>query len=373
MFNEYGKITDLIIGSPQNAMLPKFKDSFILTHQFDNLLKLPYTNYNIPLHKLINVLGHNTKKSFSKVLPIPGYEYPKYIIDKAKKESDNLEKILSTQYQIKCHRPDTTKLNIMHFNNTTSHFNCNNPRDVMVTYGENIYITPMAEKSRYYENLCYKDIISQYYNSSNIVTIPKSKMKMTLYDVNNRYLTNNSDIVFDAADTLKIGKHFFIQRSIVTNDVAINFMEQKLKNDGFKVHKLEFHEDYPHHIDATLNTIKPGIFIENPTRPLLDKYKIQMKKCGWKFFKIPESINKNGMLCSKWLNMNWLQIDERHIVIEETEKDSIKFLESIGMKCIPVPYKKNYIFGGGLHCTTLDLKRENQFPLDYGFECYCDV
>jgi hypothetical protein len=115
MFNEYGKITDLIIGSPQNAMLPKFKDSFILTHQFDNILKLPYTNYNIPLHKLINVLGHNTKKQFSKALPVPGYEYPSYIIDGAKKESDNLEKILSTQYQIKCHRPDTTKLNIMHW------------------------------------------------------------------------------------------------------------------------------------------------------------------------------------------------------------------------------------------------------------------
>ena len=26
----------------------------------------------------------------------------------------------------------------------------------MITYGENIYITPMAEKSRYYENLCLR-------------------------------------------------------------------------------------------------------------------------------------------------------------------------------------------------------------------------
>lgn len=370
MFDEYGKITDLIIGNPQNAMLPLLKDSFILSHQLDHIFNLPFTDINIKISKVLNYdqNKYNISRYLSKFMIVPGYKYPSYIINQAKKESDNLERILSNQYQIKCYRPDTTKLNFCHFHNTKSHFNANNPRDVMFTYGSKIYLTPMAEKSRYYENLCYKDIISQYFDNYNIVTLPKSKMKKNLYDINHKYLTNNSDIVFDAADTLKIGKHLFIQRSIVTNNIAINFMKKNLKSKGYKVHKLEFHEDFPHHIDATLNTIKPGIFIENPTRPLLSKYKIKIKRCGWKFFKIPESNNSNGILCSKWLNMNWLQIDERHIVIEKTEKKSIKFLESLGMKCIPVSYKKNYIFGGGLHCTTLDLKRDNQLPLDYGFK-----
>jgi glycine amidinotransferase len=364
-YDEYGKLTKVVIGVPDRSMLPLFKDSVIVKNQV-----LDFIPFMLPLCSKENI--YNTVLSsfpnLQYVVPYSGSYYYNNLINDAKKESDNLEYILNKQ-GVETFRPDPSKLRHNYSLNDwscNSHFNCNNPRDVFFTYHNLIVETPMAERSRYYENECYSDIL---YNNNELehYVMPKSKMLDSLY-TEPTYITNNSDYAMDAADCLKIGKHLFIQRSVVTNDYTIEYLKNKLAKYGFHVHKLYFNDSHPHHIDATLNTIKPGVFIENPTRPMNNKSNKQLIKCGWKFYKAPVSNQNNTLLCSRWLNMNWLQIDERTIVIEEKEKDTINFLESLGMKCIPIPYKNNYIFGGGIHCSTLDLHRENQQALNYGFE-----
>lgn len=364
MYDEYGELLSVIIGLPNFAMLPSFDDSVIIKNQITSFI--PFFN----LENKLKIYDEVYKKIpiLNFVAPKTSSYYNDYLIQEALKESNNLQYILEKR-GIKCYRPDPKQLlNINKHHecwDTTCHFNCNNPRDVFFTYDDYIIETPMAERSRYYESQCYNLIIKDI--KPKHLIMPKSKMLDSLY-TDEKYVTNNTDICMDAADCLKLGKHLFIQRSIVTNDVAITYLKELLKPKGIEVHKLLFHDDTPHHIDATLNTIKPGIFIENPTTPMHSKLKKEFEQNGWKFYQVPQSTQNDTLLCSSWLNMNYLQIDEKTIIIEESEKPTIKFLESLGMKCIPIPYKNNYIFGGGLHCTTLDIERANQSKQSYNLK-----
>ncbi len=70
--------------------------------------------------------------------------------------------------------------------------------------------------------------------------------------------------------------------------------------------------------------------------------------------------------CSIWLSVNSLMIDDSTIIVEESEKNTIKFLESQGLKVIQCPFRDVYEFGGSFHCVTLDVRRqstlESYFP-----------
>ena len=53
-----------------------------------------------------------------------------------------------------------------------------------------------------------------------------------------------------------------------------------------------------------------------------------------------------------------LVIDDKHIMVEASEKHQIQQLKDFGFEPIPVPFRDAYAFGGGLHCATADVYRE---------------
>ena len=56
--------------------------------------------------------------------------------------------------------------------------------------------------------------------------------------------------------------------------------------------------------------------------------------------------------------MNVMSITPSKIVVEENEKPMIDFLENeIGLDVIPVPFRNVFEFGGSLHCSTWDVRR----------------
>jgi glycine amidinotransferase len=55
--------------------------------------------------------------------------------------------------------------------------------------------------------------------------------------------------------------------------------------------------------------------------------------------------------------MNILMIDEERVVVEKDEIETIRFFKKIGLKPILVDFKDHYIFGGGIHCATSDVRR----------------
>ena len=80
----------------------------------------------------------------------------------------------------------------------------------------------------------------------------------------------------------------------------------------------------------------------------------------------------------KWMNtwtgemqetvfdLNVLVLDEHHIVINKSNKKLEDFLKKHNMEPIVVPFRHRYFWDGGLHCVTLDLRREGPIE-DFDF------
>ena len=61
---------------------------------------------------------------------------------------------------------------------------------------------------------------------------------------------------------------------------------------------------------------------------------------------------------SKWLTLNTIMLDEQRVVVEEEEVDLQKFFEDLGIRCIKVPFKHAFSYGGGFHCYTSEIRRK---------------
>lgn len=168
-------------------------------------------------------------------------------------------------------------------------------------------------------------------------------------------------------DITRCGRDIFVQKSLVTNDVGIEWLTREL-GDKFRVHKMRFPDDLmPVHIDASFVPLRPGLAMTNPDH-LPDKESSQLwLDNDWQFIQAPEpasDIIPPFSLCSQWVSMNLLSLSPSKLVIEETEKALQNMLEDFGFDVITTPFRNVYEFGGALHCTTWDIRR-NDSCVDY--------
>ena len=269
-----------------------------------------------------------------------------------------------------------------------SMFGCMPPRDVLLTVGNEILEATMSFRSRWFEYLCYRPLLEQYYKEDpkfRWESAPKPRLTERTYKQNfwqdwnslskeERWRhTENSDWIitkteplFDAADVVRFGQDLFVQKSMVTNDAGIEWLRRHYP--GHRVHKVSYTEQLPWHIDATLIPLRPGLVLVNPERtPLQKAHNVLFEKNGWKLVEAPRSVRTEKMplcTCSLWLNMNCLVLDPKTICIEAAETPMMELLDKCGFEVIPVPLFEVSPFGGGLHCATADVYREGRLE-DY--------
>ena len=58
--------------------------------------------------------------------------------------------------------------------------------------------------------------------------------------------------------------------------------------------------------------------------------------------------------------MNTLSLGPNTICVEDHETAYIEQLDKLGIDVVPIPYNHVVLFGGALHCTTLDVYREGK-------------
>jgi glycine amidinotransferase len=67
-----------------------------------------------------------------------------------------------------------------------------------------------------------------------------------------------------------------------------------------------------------------------------------------------------------WLAYNVLSLDPDTICVEAAETKVMEQLDKMGLNVIPVEFASVGVFGGGLHCSTVDIFRdgdcEDYFP-----------
>ena len=267
-------------------------------------------------------------------------------------------------------------------------FGCMPPRDVLLTVGNEILEAPMSFRSRWFEYLCYRPLLEQYYKEDlnfRWETAPKPRLTQEAYKKefwqewnalseseqwertkNSDWIITEAEPLFDAADVARLGKDLFVQKSMVTNEAGIDWLRRHYPDH--RVHKVTYREMLPWHIDATLIPLRPGLVLVNPERPpLSDAHNELFKQNGWELVEAPKSVRKEKMplcTCSLWLNMNCLVIDPKTICVEAAETPMMELLDKYGFEVIPVPLFEVSPFGGGLHCATADVYREGSLE-DY--------
>ena len=267
-------------------------------------------------------------------------------------------------------------------------FGCMPPRDCLITVGNEILEVPMSYRSRWFETLSYRPLLESYFHEDpdfKWEAAPKPRLTEASYkegwwekwdslsederwDYTERsdWILTEQEPLFDAADIVRFGKDLVVQKSMTSNDAAIDWLQRHFPDH--RVHRATYRTHTPMHLDSTLVPLREGLVLVNPERPDLDDRQIQFfKKNDWEMLPSPVTQLKERLpltFTSMWLNMNLFVLDPKTVFVEEIETSTMELLDKHGFDVIPVPFWDVSPCGGGLHCATVDVHREGSMS-DY--------
>lgn len=176
--------------------------------------------------------------------------------------------------------------------------------------------------------------------------------------------------MFDAADCLLIGDMMFVQQSMVTNLAGIRWLKRHFAPQGITVHTLHFPYDlYPSHTDCSFVPLNDNFVLTNPDRPVVEEEVKIFRQNDYRLIDAPFHTThlEHPVFCqsSRWLSMNVFSIGPNKVVCEANELPLINMLEKeYGFDVCPIPFRNVFEFGGSLHCSTWDVRR-NGVKKDY--------
>lgn len=244
----------------------------------------------------------------------------------------------------------------------------------------------MSARSRWYEYLCYRPLLEQYFredpnfvweaapkprltdesyvkdywhNSMNVWTDEEKEQRMLA----RQWWTTDKEPLFDAADIIRYGKDIFVQASAVTNGPGLDWLKRHFEPKGIRVHVVAFggYHD-PWHIDTTIFSPRPGLLLQNPIQPCLTPEFLELFRLnGWEIVMTERHTRTEThplCFCGPWLSNNTFSLDPDTICVEAAEVGLMEQLDGFGLEVVPVDFYDVSPFGGGLHCATVDIYRE---------------
>lgn len=258
---------------------------------------------------------------------------------------------------------------------TTECSSANNVRDITLVYNDTIVETPVCIRNRIFENLALYKVFAKAFDNGKggkWIKAPNTHLVESTYDLVDwkedrdfSKINQLFEMAIDAPNFLTIGKDVIVN---VATD--IQYLGYKWVKSLFPESKFHMIKCADSHIDGTLVCLKPGTFLLNPIcqdvmHQLPDKFKT------WKFI-IPEDltemIDTKGMTdvdiqlaSSRGMDMNVLSIDENTVLVNKKAIGVKKALEENGFDIIEIELDNGEIFAGGIHCSTLDIIREDEY------------
>jgi glycine amidinotransferase len=299
-----------------------------------------------------------------------GFRYPNWMVRLAQRELDEFIRILSGE-GITVRRPDIIDFALRCRSRQWSSrgFCVACPRDPFLIVGDEIIETPTCWRSRYFEADAYRALFKEYFaKGARWTAAPRPQLSDELYDYTyrvpepgepQRFVVNEFEPVFDAADFVRCGRDLFVTRSNVTNRSGIEWLRRHL-GPAFRIHEIESRCRQPMHIDSTFMPLAPGKVLVNPDYCDVERLPAILKT--WDLLIAPrpdpvEGVMSRISMCSPWTSINVLMLDEQRVVVDKSQVTLIKALKDWGFKPIPCAFLNYGPFGGSFHCATLDVRR----------------
>jgi len=354
-FTEWAPLEEVIVGDVRGSIFPYYEPFFYgcMPEKFGEQFKLHKKYIRTQIGKIKSGKGLHRK-----------------LIELAQEQLDGLANTL-TKIGVTVRRPKiATELNLKNEIITPtwkikSACYYGNPRDVLAIIGDTILDAPMGCRARSFEYLIYKDLCLEYFkNGAKWIACPKPALRDEMFhdefnpNSKHEFVTKNIEPIFDAATIVKFGKDLVVARDTGCNELGIEWIRRQFPD--YIVHVLETEDPRPLHLDTTFIPLCQGKIMVNTDycKKIPDALK------HWEIKPIPEFTPKDDIvyaLASPKLAANVLSLDGKRILVEESEKNLMDFLSDWGFEPIPIPFRYHFLFGGGLHCATLDVRRKDHF------------
>lgn len=298
----------------------------------------------------------------------------------SEQRQEDLDEIASTltKLRIKVQRPVRLKLDQ---NFRTPYFEeeligAENIRDQTLILGHEIIETPPLWNRRYFENELLKDIFYAHFRSgANWTTAPKSRMREQDYDFN--FISNKTpreifqtydgkmshhDIMFDAAQCMRFGRDIVMNISNANHWAGYQWLQRHV-GERFEIHPVNLTD---HHIDGMFVPLREGLLLIN-CQGMKEKIRLLPEWLQkWDYIQVTSlhaSESSEFHMASANIKVNVLPLSpKKTMIFEENPGDSQELSESLvksGIEPVIVRLRHSRIFGGGLHCVTLDTERDD--------------
>lgn len=301
--NEWDQLRSVIVGSAKHANWPK----------------------NDP------VFSKESEKTTWTETPVPSGPVPEWIVEETEEDLQGLCDILTAQ-GVEVHRPGE-----LDFTLADGMYNyC--PRDRLLVAGTTIVDTAMMYPCRDMELQCYQQFVDR---AERYIQMPRKQ-----------------DMICDAANICRLGDKWLYLESASGNRKAGEWLAEQFPD--IDIYGCNFYSGV--HIDSTIVPLREGLVVLNGSRidesncPKVfdewDKIYIGEKDIvAQDFYQYPYA--------SKWIALNMLSVNPNTVIVDKKQTKIIKKLEKRGFTVIPHELRHSRTLGGGFHCVTLDLWREN--------------
>ena len=260
-----------------------------------------------------------------------------------------------------------------------------NIRDNTLILGDEIIETPPQIRSRYFETQFLTPIFAEYFRKGAKWTVmPRPLMTDASFDPSYARQSPGGSVqhvsdpqpspydvgyemMFDGAQCLRLGRDLLVNVATENHALGCDWLERHLAG-RFRIHRVYRLAD--NHIDSMVLALRPGLLLVRTP---------QIAEClprplrAWDAIFPPEPEEDNFprydhddlVLTSPYIDLNVLSIDPDTVMVNEACPELMRVLEKRGLTVVPIRHRHRRLFGGGLHCFTLDTVREGSKPEDY--------
>lgn len=304
--------------------------------------------------------------------PIDHYHVTMDLIDKRNQQLDDLENTLNKYCDVYRPKPLT---NIIPF--STPSFkselsSASNVRDLTLVYGDKLIETPTFVRNRYYENTLLYDVYNEVTGGMNWIKSPHTELTESTIDIGHwegdrdyNNVPSNYVMAIDGAQFLRIGRDCIVNINSYNHWLGYQWVKSFYPDTDFHVINVA-----DNHIDGALVSLAPGKFLVDPKYRGIEKI-MPSKFKNWEYL-YPEDLTSNidvdGMTdidirlaSSRGMDINIFSIDESTVVVNKRAYGVKDILDKNGFNVVEVELDNGEIFAGGIHCSTLDLVRDDEY------------
>jgi glycine amidinotransferase len=338
--NEWGRLREVILGSPEGARLPSMDD--VSQRNFDRL----------------------SPADLSQVQP---GAMPEHVIEETREDLADLALTLR-RLGVVVHQAEglSHSAPVQAPEWQAEPENAINIRDITLIHGDLVVDAPSPTRGRAFETYAVRDLLSDAGDRSHwMVAPPRPCLRDHTYDLSRERGINDTEPLFDAANCVRLGTDIIIDLNNTANSKGASWLQQTLdRHHGtgkVRVHPVSLSPD---HIDVIIVPLCEGTALFNPQ--YVDPSRLPSCLDHWTLIPAPDMVPQpyftGAPKASNWIGLNVLVIDgeERTVLVEERQRPLLRLLDQRGFRPIPTRWRHGRSWGGGFHCVSLDVCRTGE-------------